>query len=135
LHYQGGLFGLELFDIPTTTTQKIYKDFMKHLAAIALAATIWTIGLNPALASCYGYVGSRQETIKLQDRKDGYINVWSTKSLKGKLAGKLKHGQVIKTLRYVDNGICGGSVYIRFQNSQGRTVYGWVFSDILLSST
>jgi hypothetical protein len=107
---------------------------MKHLAAIALAATIWTIGLNPALASCYGYVGSRQERIKLQDRKNGYLRVWDTKSLKGQIVGKLKHGQVIKTLKFVEDEVCGGSVYIRFRDSRGRTAYGWVFSDILLAS-
>ncbi len=108
---------------------------MKLLAAIALAATMWAIELSPVRASCYAYVGSRQERIELQDKQNGYLRVWATKSLKGEMVGKLKHGQAIKTLKYVDNQICGGSIYIRFRNNKGQLSYGWVFSDALIAAT
>jgi hypothetical protein len=110
--------------------------FVKRLAVIGLAIALLTSNINtrPAEASCYGYNGSRQERIKLQDKTNGYIKVWATKSLKGQMVGRLRHGEVIKTLKYVEGPYCGGSIYIRFKNSQGRIAYGWVFSDALVYS-
>jgi hypothetical protein len=108
---------------------------MKLLATIALIATLWSIELAPVRASCYGYVGSRQERIELQDKQNGYLRVWATKDLKGKMVGKLKHGQVIETLKFVEDRVCGGSIYIQFRNNKGQLVYGWVFSDALIAAT
>jgi hypothetical protein len=109
---------------------------MKQITAIGLAMTLLVMNVNvgTARASCYGYNGSRQERIKLQDKQTGYIRVWATKSLKGQMVGKLRHGEVIKTLKFVEDPVCGGSVYIRFRNSKGQIAYGWVFSDVLIAS-
>jgi hypothetical protein len=109
--------------------------FVKRLAAIGLAITLLGTSIDPAQASCYGYVGSRQERIKLKDKTNGYIRVWATKELKGQMVGRLRHGEVVKTLKYVEGPYCGGSIYIKFTNSQGRIAYGWVFSDIFIYST
>jgi hypothetical protein len=110
--------------------------FVKRLAAIGFAIVLLTGNINTrsAEASCYGYKGSRQERIKLQDKTNGYIRVWATKSLKGQMVGRLRHGEVVKTLKYVEGPYCGGSIYIRFKNSQGQIAYGWVFSDALVYS-
>jgi hypothetical protein len=108
---------------------------MKLLAAIVITTTLWGIQLAAVRASCYSYIGSRQERIELQDKQNGYLRVWATKDLKGKMVGKLKHGEVIKTLKFVDNGVCGGSIYIQFRNSKGKMADGWVFSDALIGAT
>jgi hypothetical protein len=96
--------------------------FVKRLAAIgfAIVLSISNINTRPAEASCFGYKGSRQER--------------ATKSLKGQMVGRLRHGEVVKTLKYVEGPYCGGSIYIRFKNSQGQIAYGWVFSDALVYS-
>ncbi len=109
---------------------------MKQITAIALAMTLLAMNVNvdAAQASCYGYNGSRQERIKLQDRQTGYIRVWATKSLKGRMVGKLRHGEVIRTLKFVEDPVCGGAIYIKFRNDKGQTAYGWVFSDVLVAS-
>jgi hypothetical protein len=109
---------------------------MKRIATIGLMATLLAVSVDigTAQASCYGYNGSRQERIKLQDKQTGYIRVWATKDLKGRMVGRLKHGEVITTLKYVDNSVCGGSIYIKFRNNKGQTAYGWVFSDVLIGS-
>lgn len=109
---------------------------MKRIATIGLMATLLAMSVNigTAQASCYGYNGSRQERIKLQDKQTGYIRVWATKDLKGRMVGQLRHGEVIKTLKFIEDPVCGGAIYIRFRNNKGRTAYGWVFSDVLVTS-
>lgn len=109
---------------------------MKRIAKIGLMATLLAASVNigSAQASCYSYKGSRQERIKLQDKQTGYIRVWATKDLTGRMVGKLKHGEVIKTLKFVEAPNCGGSIYIKFRNNKGQTSYGWVFSDVLVWS-
>jgi hypothetical protein len=109
---------------------------MKRLAAIGIVVTLLAGNINasPAQASCYGYNGSRQERIKLQDQKTGYIRVWATKDLKGRMVGRLRHGEVITTLKFVEDPVCGGAIYIKFRNNKGQVAYGWVFSDVLVGS-
>jgi hypothetical protein len=109
---------------------------MKRIATIGLIATLLAVSVNigTAQASCYSYNGSRQERIKLQDEQTGYIRVWATKDLKGRMVGRLRHGEVIKTLKFVEDPVCGGAIYIKFRNNKGQTAYGWVFSDVLVTS-
>ncbi|WP_310410050.1 hypothetical protein [Chamaesiphon sp. OTE_8_metabat_110] len=109
---------------------------MKQLTAIGLAMTllVGNVNVDTVQASCYSYNGSRQEQIKLQDKQTGYLRVWATKSLKGRMVGKLRHGEVIRTLKFVEDPVCGGAVYIKFRNNKGQTAYGWVFSDVLVAS-
>ena len=110
---------------------------MKRIATLGLAITLLTVNINigTVRASCYGYIGSRLEQIKLQDKQTGYIRVWATKALNGRMVGRLRHGEVVKTLKFVEDPNCGGAIYIRFRNNKGQTAYGWVFSDILIGST
>jgi hypothetical protein len=110
---------------------------MKYFATAISIAVIWATGLSSAQASCYGYRGSfGPERIRLQDKKNGYINVRVSRSVEGKVVGKLRHGQRIRTIKFVENHIdmCGGFMYIQFQDSQGRIIYGWVLGDLLLSA-
>jgi hypothetical protein len=109
---------------------------MKQIAAIGLAMTLLAVNVNVGAvrASCYSYNGSRQERIKLQDKQTGYIRVWATKSLKGRMVGQLRHGEVVRTLKFVEDPNCGGAIYIKFRNSKGQTAYGWVFSDVFVTS-
>jgi hypothetical protein len=109
---------------------------MKRIAKIGLMATLLVVSVNigTAQASCYSYKGSRQERIKLQDKQTGYIRVWATKDLKGRMVGQLRHGEIIKTLKFVEDPVCGGAIYIKFRNNKGQTAYGWVFSDVLVMS-
>jgi hypothetical protein len=109
--------------------------FMNRFAVLGLAAILWTSSLNnqTVWASCYGYKGSRQERIKLEDKKNGFVRVWATQNLsRSKMVGRLRHGEVVTTLKFVEDPVCGGSVYIRFRNSKGKIAYGWVFSDVFV---
>jgi hypothetical protein len=109
---------------------------MKQLTAIGLAMTllVGNVNVDTVRASCYSFSGTVPARIRLQDKKTGYIRVWATKSLKGQMVGKLRHGEVIRTLKFVEDPVCGGSVYIKFRNSKGQIAYGWVFSDVLVAS-
>jgi hypothetical protein len=109
---------------------------MKQITAIGLVITLlaFNVNVDTAWASCYSYNGSRQERIKLQNKQTGYIRVWATKDLKGRMVGRLKHGEVVRTLKFVADPNCGGAIYIRFRNNKGQTAYGWVFSDVLVTS-
>jgi hypothetical protein len=111
---------------------------MKRIATIGLMATLLAVSVNigTAQASCYGITGFRQvqARIKLQDKQTGYIRVWATKNLKGRMVGQLRHGEIIKTMKFVEDPVCGGYVYIKFRNNKGQTAHGWVFSDVLLTS-
>jgi hypothetical protein len=109
---------------------------MKQITTVGLTMILLALNINidTVRASCYGYIGSRQERIKLQNKQTGYIRVWATKNLTGRMVGRLRHGQVVRTLKFVEDPICGGSIYIKFRNSKGQTVYGWVNSDILVTS-
>ncbi len=109
---------------------------MKRIAAIGLTMTLLALNTNigTVRASCYGYNGSRQERIKLENKQTGYIRVWATKNLTGRMVGRLRHGEVVRTLKFIENPVCGGAIYIKFRNSKDQTIYGWVFSDILVTS-
>ena len=109
---------------------------MKRIAAIGLVVTLLAVNIKigTAQASCYSYNGSRQERIKLQDKQTGYIRVWATKDLTGRMVGRLRHGEVVRTLKFVENPVCGGAIYIRFRNNKGQIAYGWVVGDVLVTS-
>ena len=109
---------------------------MKRIATIGLIATLLVVSVNSgtAQATCYGITRFRQERIKLQDKQTGYIRVWATRDLEGRMVGRLRHGEVVKTLKSVKYQNCGEAIYIKFRNNKGQTAYGWVFSDVLLMS-
>jgi len=111
---------------------------MKLVAIIALTCITWAAQVTPAQSSCFGYETFGLERIKLHDKENGYLRVWKTKDTTWatkdrdrQVIGKLKHGQVIKTLRSIKDRYCGAAVYIRFKNNKNKSSYGWIFSDVL----
>lgn len=98
---------------------------MKCVTYVVIVLIFWN---NPVQASCYSWGSGDTSTINLKDKRDGYYRIWKDKK-NSKLAGKLRHGDKIKVISFIEDN-CGGDVYLE-AIVNGRKIRGWTFSDSL----
>jgi hypothetical protein len=108
---------------------------LQRLASIWLGVAICAGGMViktlPARASCYGWTAGNRATINLQDKNSGYLRLWSNTKLDGQIVAKLKHGTQIRVIDFIEDPVCGGTVYIEARINN-RRIRGWVNSDVLV---
>jgi hypothetical protein len=108
---------------------------LQRSAGICLSVSICVgamlIKTLPARASCYGWTAGNRATINLQDQKFGYLRLWSNTKLDGQIVAKLKHGTQIRVIDFIEDPVCGGTVYIEAKINN-RRIRGWVNSDVLV---
>jgi hypothetical protein len=96
--------------------------------------SISLIATTPVQASCYGWKVGGRATIKLQDKKSGYLRLWSNKQLNRRVVAKLNHGTKIRIINFIEDPVCGGVAYLE-ANLNDRQVRGWVNGDVLVGYT
>jgi hypothetical protein len=127
--------GRLLDEIELKTPNPIGWLDLQRLAGIWLGVSICVgvmlVTTLPARASCYGWRTGDRATINLQDKKSGYLRLWSNTKLDGQIVAKLKHGIQIRVIDFIEDPTCGGTVYLEARINN-RRIRGWVNSDVLV---